>query len=189
MVSLLVEPIKASLSISDTQFALLQGLAFSILYSVLSVPLGWMADRVSRRKLIAAGASVWSIATVACGLSGSFGQLLIARIGVGAGEATLSPSAVSMIADAFPPTKRALPMSIYTAAANIGAGAALVFGAGLLSLVAQMPALSIPGRGPLAPWQMAFVLADIVTVTHLHPRRSRAVAFLASAPRSDRSAS
>ncbi|RYY45803.1 MAG: MFS transporter, partial [Sphingomonadales bacterium] len=120
VIGLLVEPIKADLNLTDTDFALLQGMAFAILYTVLGLPFGWLADRYPRRWLITFGSAVWCTATAACGLASSFSHLLLARIGVGAGEAALPPSAVSLIADSFPPHRRTLAMSVYTAASSIG---------------------------------------------------------------------
>src|SRR5690606_6640753 len=91
VLSLLIEPIKTDLSLNDTQIGLLQGLAFGVFYAVMGLPLGWLADRTSRRGLIAVGAAVWCAATTACGLASSFIQLFAARIAVGVGEAALSP--------------------------------------------------------------------------------------------------
>lgn len=86
----------------------------------MGLPLGWLADRMSRRLLIALGAGFWCLATAACGLAGSFAQLFVARIGVGIGEAALSPAALSLISDSFPKERRALPIGIYAGAARRG---------------------------------------------------------------------
>lgn len=134
LIGLLVEPIQADLDLSDTEFALLQGVAFALLYTLLGLPFGWLADRFSRPMLVAAGSAIWCASTVACGFSHSFGQLLAARLGVGAGEAALPPSAISLISDSFPPEKRALAMSVYTAASSMGAGASLIVGGLVVAL-------------------------------------------------------
>src|SRR6187402_336812 len=106
VLSLLVDPIRADLGISDTQISLLLGIAFALVYGVAGIPLGYLADRTSRRNLIFAGVLVWSLGTIACGLSHSFSQLFASRIFVGLGEAVLSPAAISLISDYFPPARR-----------------------------------------------------------------------------------
>ena len=93
VITLLIEPIKADLGISDTQFSLLHGLAFAILYATAGIPIAKMADTRSRPAIIAVGIFVWSLATALCGLAKSFVQLFIARMAVGVGEAALSPAA------------------------------------------------------------------------------------------------
>ena len=96
LMSLMMEPLKADLGVSDTQLGLLQGTGFVVLYTLVAVPLGLTADRVNRRNLIVAGILVWSLATAMCGLASSFGWLFAARIGVGFGEAALVPAAMSL---------------------------------------------------------------------------------------------
>ena len=102
ILTLLVEPLRRDLGITDTQFSLLSGLAFTLFYTLMGVPLAWLADRGSRRNLIMWSVGVWSLMTAACGVAGSFLQLFAARVGVGIGEAGLSPAAYSLIADSFP---------------------------------------------------------------------------------------
>ena len=99
ILNLLVAPIRRDLGISDTQMSLLMGFSFAIFYTILGIPLGRLADRWNRRGLIAAGVVVWSLMTALCGLAQTYLQLFLYRIGVGVGEATLSPAAYSMIAD------------------------------------------------------------------------------------------
>lgn len=158
ILSLLIEPIKADLSLSDTQIALIQGFAFGLFYAVMGLPLGWLADRMSRRGLIAIGAGVWCLATSACGLASSFVQLFIARIAVGVGEAALGPAALSMISDSFPKERRALPIGVYAAAAAFGAGLALIVGGTVIQLVSTNEALVLPVIGAVERWQAAFVI-------------------------------
>jgi MFS family permease len=156
ILSLLVVPIQAQLGVTDTQLGLLQGLAFAIFYSTLGLPLGRLADRANRRNLLVAGVTLWSLATAACGLADSYGELFAARIVVGVGEATLAPVAVSLIADYFEPARRAVAMSVYVAAGSIGAGAALLLGGYALS-----HATRIPGLETLEPWQATFVAVGL----------------------------
>lgn len=161
IISLLIEPIKADLALSDTQISLLQGLAFGIFYAIMGLPLGWAADRVPRRSLIAAGITFWCIATAMCGLARNFWELFLARMGVGVGEAALSPAALSLISDLFPPEKRALPIAVYSAASAVGAGLALVIGGAVIALVANAETIALPLFGDLRPWQAAFVLVGL----------------------------
>jgi MFS family permease len=93
ILSLMVDPIRADLNISDSQFSLLHGLSFAMLYCILGFPVGDLVDRVRRGRLIAAGVVFWSMMTALCGTANSFGRLFLMRIGVGVGEATLNPAA------------------------------------------------------------------------------------------------
>ncbi len=106
ILSVLAQPIKEDLHLTDTDLGMLQGLAFAILYSLLGVPLGWLAERVSRKGVIAACIAAWSFMTAACGLAGSFFTLLLGRIGVGIGEAGFQPPVSSLICDHFRADRR-----------------------------------------------------------------------------------
>ena len=139
ILGLLVEPIKADLGLTDTEIGLLLGPAFALFYTTMGLPLGWLADRTRRTWLVGAGIAVWSLATAACGLARNFVQLFIARMSVGVGEATLSPCALSMIADSFPEEKRGKPVAFYTAALSLGAGIASLAGASVLAWSKSMP--------------------------------------------------
>ncbi len=119
ILGLLVGPIRATLDLTDAQIGL-YSVAFAIFYTIAGLPLGWLADRMARKWLILWGQTVWSIASIAFGVSRTFGQSMLARIGVGAGEATLSPSAYSLVADLFPPQKLATALSVYGMGIPIG---------------------------------------------------------------------
>lgn len=157
ILSLLVDPIKADLGISDTAFSLLNGLAFTICYTILGLPLAWLADRGSRRNLIMACVSFWSLMTASCGLANSFWSLFLARMGVGVGEAGLSPAAYSMIADHFPPERRARPMSVYATGSILGAGIAFIVGGAVVQWTAQAHHIRLPFIGAIKPWQVEFL--------------------------------
>ena len=103
ILAILAQPIKEDLHLTDTDVGILQGLGFAILYSVLGVPLGWLAERVNRTRLMAACLAAWSVMTAACGLATGFTTLLLGRIGVGIGEAGAQPVSNSLQADHFPP--------------------------------------------------------------------------------------
>ncbi len=158
ILTLLVGPIRATLQISDTQISLLHGLAFALFYSVLGLPIGRMVDRRKRTTIIAVGIAVWSIMTAFCGLARSFLQLFLARVGVGVGEAALSPAAYSMISDYFPPHQRPRAMSLYISAAYIGGGIAILAGGALIAL---MPPVTLPMIGNLEPWQALFMVVGL----------------------------
>ena len=158
ILTLMVKPIRETLGISDVQISLLHGLAFAIFYTVLGVPLGWLADRADRTKIIAGGILVWSVMTTLCGVARTFGQMFLARIGVGVGEAALSPAAYSMINDYFRPHLRTLAISIYSTGVYIGSGLALIVGG---SVIAVTPSLDLPGIGHLQPWQVVFLVVGL----------------------------
>ncbi len=175
ILTLMVKPIRETLGISDVQISLLHGLAFAIFYTVLGVPLGWLADRANRTKIIMAGIFVWSIMTALCGVSRSFGQMFLARVGVGVGEAALSPAAYSMLNDYFRPERRTLAISIYSTGVYIGSGLALIVGGGVIAIT---PALDLPIVGHLVPWQVVFLavglpglLVAALMVTVKEPKR------------------
>jgi MFS family permease len=157
VLSLLVDPIRADLGISDTQISLLLGTAFAVVYGVAGIPLGWLADRTSRRNLIFCGVIVWTIGTLACGLSQSFGQLFAGRLVVGLGEAVLSPAAISLISDYFPPSRRGTAVACFLSGIAMGIGAAILIGGGVLHLV-QIGALAGTPFANEAPWRMVLLL-------------------------------
>jgi len=161
IISLLVEPIRRDLGISDTAFSLLNGLAFMIFYIGLVMPLAWVADRGSRRTLIATGVAFWSVMTACCGLASGFWSLFGARMGVGLGEAALSPAAYSMIADSFPPTRRARAMTIYSSGALAGSGLALIIGGGVIHWAIHAGSIVLPLVGAVRSWQVAFFMVSL----------------------------
>ena len=111
ILALMIGPIRKDLGISDTEVSLLIGLAFALFYTLLGIPIGRLADRFSRRAIIATGIFFWCTMTAACGMAHNYGQLFVARIGVGVGEAALSPSALSLISDYFPQETRGRAVS------------------------------------------------------------------------------
>ena len=156
ILSLLVEPIKNDLQISDTQISLLAGFAFAIFYSVLGIPIARLADRSKRTAIISIGVALWSVMTAACGLSKTYCQLFLMRIGVGVGEAALSPAAYSMMADYFPTHKLAKAISVYAMGLYGGAGLALLAGSTVVSFVNATKSVSLPFLGTVASWQLTF---------------------------------
>ena len=184
VLTLLVIPIKQDLGLTDFEISLLQGFAFAIMYSVAAIPLGRMVDTSRKRsRIIVLGVLFWSMMTIVCGLARSFGQLFAARIGVGIGEATLSPTAYSLISDYFEARQRALAISFYAIGYPIGGGLALVIGGALLTAFTDIGDVVLPVIGTLAPWQMVFVVvglpgilvAGLLMTVREPPRRELAI--------------
>ncbi|MBP01992.1 MAG: MFS transporter [Rhodospirillaceae bacterium] len=161
ILSLLIEPIKKDFSLSDTEISLLHGLAFAIFYTIMGIPIGRLVDTSSRRRIIAAGICIWSIMTAFCGLARGFWELFLARVGVGIGEAALSPAAYSLITDIFRPNKLSRALAVYSAGAFIGAGMAFIIGGAVISIVANTPELTLPIIGTIKSWQLSFFLIGL----------------------------
>ncbi|MFV0276947.1 MAG: spinster family MFS transporter [Parahaliea sp.] len=161
IIVLLIEPIKRDLHLTDTHVSLLYGFAFAVFYTFLGIPIARLADYKNRRSIIAVGVLIWSAMTCLCGLARSFGQLFIARVGVGVGEAALSPAAYSLIADYFPEEKRAKAMSVYTLGLYLGAGMALILGGMVIELIDNLGTISLPLVGQLYSWQVAFIAVGL----------------------------
>ena len=126
--AILAQSIKVDLNLSDTELGALGGVAFGIFYATLGIPIARLADRYSRVNIIAISLAVWSIMTSLQALAGNFWQLLIARVGVGVGEAGGSPPSHSLISDYFPPERRARSIALYTMGASVGIGLGYALG-------------------------------------------------------------
>lgn len=165
LLSLLVGDVRATLGVSDTQISLLQGLAFTLFYSVAALPLGRLADHSNRRNILMAGIAVWSVATCCCGLAQNFTQLFLARLAVGAGEACLAPAAVSMVADYFPPARRGRALGVMLAGPGLGIALGSLAGGALLKVLASEGAFTtLPILGRMENWRAVFVLASLPAV-------------------------
>jgi MFS family permease len=157
VLSLLVDPIRSDMGISDTQISLLLGTAFAVIYGIAGIPLGFLADRISRRNLIFTGVSVWSLGTIACGFSHNFGEIFASRIVVGLGEAALSPAAISLISDYFPPSRRGTAVGFFLSGIAMGSGAAILIGGGVLHAI-ELGALAATPLATYAPWRMVLLV-------------------------------
>ena len=159
VISILAEDIKRDLNLRDEDLGFLYGTAFGVFYALFGIPLGRLADSWHRVRLMTVGLALWSTMTALSGLSRSGGQLAAARIGVGIGEATASPSAYSLISDYFPKKLRATALSIYSAGIYVGGGVSLFIG----GLIVQRWNAAYPGGGPfgLVGWQAAFLAVGI----------------------------
>lgn len=161
IMGLLVGPIKNSFQISDTQYSLLAGFAFSLFYALMGLPLARIADRGSRRNLIVAGITAWSFMTAMCGLARGYWTLFFARMGVGVGEATLGPAAYSMIADYFPKDKLARALSVYMIGVTLGSGFAYMLGGAVVAHVSQMGTITLPLLNEVEGWQLTFFIVGL----------------------------
>lgn len=162
ILSLLVEPIKQDLQISDLQVSLLLGFAFAVLYTTLAIPISVLADRANRRNIITIGMGLWTLATTACGLATSYAALFAARVAVGVGEAALGPSANSLMADLFPRRLLGRALSIYNCGVYLGSGGALLVGGAVAAAVMQAGSVQLPLLGELQAWQAAFVVMGVI---------------------------
>ena len=159
--SLIVAPLRRDLRITDTQVSVLQGFSFALFYTVCGIPLGRLADKYSRRGLIACGLVAWSAFTSMCGLAKSFGQMLFWRMGVGVGEAALSPAAYSIITDDFPREKLATAISVYSMGIYIGSGLSFLLGGIVVRFASARELWMLPLVGGVRPWQVIFLAVGI----------------------------
>lgn len=161
IMNLMVAPIRRDFQISDTQVSLLMGFAFALFYTVFGLPLGRMADSMNRVGLIAAGLTLWSLMTAACGMARNFWQLALTRFGVGIGEASLSPSAYSLITDYFPKNRLATAISVYSMGIYIGGGLATIIPGLFLDQLQRVADYDVPILGHVRSWQLIFILVGL----------------------------
>jgi MFS family permease len=158
VIGLLIDPIKKSLSLSDTQIGLIQGISFSLFYVLATLPLARMSDRGNRPRVISACIAMWSLMTMLCGLAASFWQLLLTRIGVAVGEAGLPPAALTMMADLHDAKALARSTSLFMLAPFLGGGIALMGGGALYAATAGWQIPAIAGMATLERWQLVFMM-------------------------------
>lgn len=167
--TLMFAPIKHDFHLSDTQVSLLAGFAFVLFYVGFGLFIGRLADRANRKRIITVGIVLWSLATMSCGLAQSFVRLFLGRVMVGVGEATLGPSAISLLSDYFPRDKLARALSIYAGAQYLGAGFALVVGGLAIQIVSALPQPHLPIIGTLHPWQTTFLVVGVIGMAVIVP--------------------
>lgn len=163
LLSVVLDDLKVSLNLTDTQLGVLQGPSFVLLYMLASIPLGRLADVASRRWIIAGGLACWSLATAACGLANSFNELVVARLAVGLGEASLLPSAMSLIAAYFSRDKLSRGLAVYSIGGSLGRAAAFAGGGALFAWFAANGGVRMFGS-TFAPWQSVFLTAGVIGV-------------------------
>ncbi len=184
ILSLLAEPIKRDLGLSDTQLGWLMGPAFALFYVTLGLPIGWLADRANRKNLVGAGVTFWCVMTAACGLARGYAQLFVARMGVGVGESVLTPTAYSLIGDYFPREEQGRAMGLFKSGISLGLGVAYLVGAQVVSWSSTAPPLRVPGFGEMEAWRVGFAIvglpgilvAALLFAAREPPRRGRVAA-------------
>lgn len=159
ILSILAVDIKRDLGLTDSDLGFLGGAAFAVFYALFGVPLGRLADNWNRKKLLSIGLALWSTMTALSGFANNKLTLSLARMGVGIGEATASPTAYSLISDYFPKRQRATALAIYSSGLYLGGGVSLLIGA----KIGQVWNAAYPGGGPLGlvGWQAAFLAVGI----------------------------
>lgn len=162
--ALVVGPIKDDLGISDLQVSLLLGLSFMLLYSVLSIPMGSLVDKYPRKTLLGGAILAWSVVQMLCGLSTTYLQLFVTRVGLGVGESALAPASQSMIRDAFPPHRRSIAFGIYNIGPMLGTGLSLGLGALLLKAASAGAFAGLPVVGHLKPWHFVLLVPGIIGI-------------------------
>ena len=190
ILSLLIEPIKLSLNLSDFQIGLLIGPAFVILFAIVGLPIGWLVDRKNRSILLSVGIAVWSVMTAACGLANSFVTLFLMRVGVGIGETTAAPCSFSLFGDYFPKEIRPRAVALFMLGAPAGAGVTYIIGGQIVEYIAQSPSIVIPFFGKLMAWQSAFLIVGLpgllvslmVLITVREPKRQEVLSEKESGP-------
>ncbi|MGH8240091.1 MAG: MFS transporter, partial [Steroidobacteraceae bacterium] len=183
VLAVLLEPLKLDLQLTDVQLALLHGTAFAVFYSIVGLPLAWLADRWSRQRIIVLGMLLWSATTVLAGYSRSFPQLFICRMGVGLGEAALTPAAHSIFAELFPRDRLSRAIGVYMTGGILGSGIALLLGGMLLRYFEAQPEAFEWALAGLVAWQKTLVsvgvpgllLAILVYAVVRDPRTERAL--------------
>jgi predicted MFS family arabinose efflux permease len=159
---ILAQPIKADLHLSDTQFGAIGGLAFALLYSLLGVPLAYLADKTSRSSVIAVSLAVWSAFTALCGTATGYGQMFLYRLGVGVGEAGGVAPSYALIADYFPPARRARALAIFSLGIPIGLSFGILSGAYIAKAVGWRAAFLTMGiAGVILAPILRFVVRDL----------------------------
>lgn len=161
ILSLMVVPIRRDLAISDFEMSLLQGTAFALLYSVMALPIARLADVYSRRTIISSGIALWSLMTAGCGLARSYGALFLMRVGVGVGEAALSPAAYSLLSDYFSKQRLARAVAIFSLGISLGSGLAYLAGGLLVEAVSKVSVIELPWLGGTRSWQAVFIIVGL----------------------------
>jgi predicted MFS family arabinose efflux permease len=163
LMSVLIEPIKKEMGFDDAQMGWMTGFWFAVVYTLLGVVVGFLADRTSRRNILFAGAFLWSGFTALCGLApkGDYTTMLISRMGVGVGEAAGAPPSYSIISDYFPPEKRALALALFSLGVPFGQAAGVAFGAGIDGIWGWRAAfISIGIAGVIASFLLLLIVRE-----------------------------
>jgi MFS family permease len=184
LTSLLIEPMKGDMALSDVDIGLLQGSAFGLAFGVASIPMGRMIDRYSRVRLIMIGLSLWTLAIAGTGLARDFSVLVLCRIVLGAVAALLIPAALSLIADLYPPERRAVMTSLFAMGQATGQAFGILCGGLAFDWLTRLVAADANVLGGLKPWRALYVLAAVIGASLII-----GLAFIAEPARQERSSS
>ncbi|HEY4987579.1 MAG TPA: MFS transporter, partial [Bradyrhizobium sp.] len=176
--SLLIDPIRKDLALTDTNVSLLAGVAFAVCYVLFAFPFGRFVDSHARNRVVALGVVMFSLGTIACGLATGFAGLFGARMIIGIGEASLNPATISLVPDYVPERSRALAMSVLTSGNYVGTGLAMLLGGELVQWAARVRPI-LPVLGALSSWKLSFLgvgmpgllLALLIFLTLREPQR------------------
>jgi MFS family permease len=161
LVSVLAEPIRKDLRLTDTQLGMLGGIYFAAFYTFFGIPVGWLADRTKRIWIMSGACALWSLFTMGCGMATNFLQLAIMRMGVGIGEAGGSPPSYSLISDYFPPKERGTGLAIYSLGVPLGSMLGAAIGAGIAAQYGWRAAfLAVGAPGVLMALVILFVIRE-----------------------------
>jgi MFS family permease len=161
VINLAVGPIKAEFGLDDTHFGMLQGVAFGIFYVLACIPIGRLADRYQRKLILAIGIGFFSLFAMASGLARNFTQLFLMRVGVGVGEASVTPPGLSMLSDLFPPERLGRANGAFFISAPVGQALAFIVGGSLLQWLSTSSVLASGPLSSLQPWQAAFIIVGM----------------------------
>ena len=153
----LIDPIKADLGLTDTQAGLLTGLAFSVFYAVMGLPLGRAVDVFPRNLVLSGCIAAWSVCTMLCGLATGVVSLFLARCGIGAGEAAMNPAAISLISDHYPRSRVVGALAIYSVGIVGGGGLAIILGGQLVAYLTSLGRLDFAGFEDIPAWRLVFI--------------------------------
>ena len=161
VLSYLVLPLRRDLGLTFTEVSYLHGIPFAVFFTLMGIPIARLADRGNRRTIIAAGIALWSLMTAACGLASTFGRLLLARIGVGVGEASLLAPGTSLLADYFDRDRLATATSVFQTGVFFGSGLAYMISGWVVGMVADRPPIEWPLIGAIRQWQTVFLIVGL----------------------------
>lgn len=161
IITMLVGPIQRELHIDDVKASLLLGFAFALFYATGGLGMGWIADRWSRRNLIAICVVLWGLAAAACGLARNFTQLFILRMLVGVGEAALGPATYSLLSDSFPKRRLTFALAVYVTGGIAGAALATLLGGFVIEFGASHGSIALPAIGTISSWRFVFLLTGV----------------------------
>lgn len=191
-VSFLIDPMKSDIGMTDTQAGMLVGLAFSLLYVTMGLPIGYLVDSRPRHVVLGICIFFWSVMQMISGLCSTFVGLFLARCGVGAGEAAVHPAAISIIGDTFAPDRVARPIAVYGIGLWLGGGLSIVLGGQLVAYFTALGAITIPGFGTVPAWRLVlisiglpgFLATGLIALTLRNtPRKPRELPTAMSLPR------